>query len=71
MGSIAHSWRGGSNSIGIEIKGEPDARENILEHGDYLEGQHILAAVITDFEYGLLPHIILLTSFNATTVAIK
>ena len=48
-----------SDSVGEKIQRQPDALEDILEHCNDLEREYILSAVISDFENGLLPDIIL------------
>jgi hypothetical protein len=52
-----------SDSVREKIQRQPDALEDVLEHCNDLERKYILSAVVSDFENGLLPDIILRVCF--------
>lgn len=59
LGSCTYSRCSGGNSIREEIQHETESGEDVLEHGNNLQREDVLAAVIADFEDRSLPYIIL------------
>jgi len=48
-----------SNTIREKIQRQPNALEDVLEHRNDLKRKHVLSTVISDFENGLLPDVVL------------
>jgi hypothetical protein len=54
-----YSRRGRSDPVREKIQRQPNTLEDVLEHCDKLEGQHVLSTIVSDFEDSLLPNIVL------------
>ena len=54
----AHAGAGGGDAVGDEVDVEAERGEDILELGDHLEREHVLAAVVADLEDGGLPGLV-------------
>ena len=46
------------------IQSQAHACKNVLEHSDHLKRQNVLTIIVSNFEDGLLPHIILCMRLN-------
>lgn len=54
-----YTWCCSGNSIRKQVEYQSRFHENVLEHGDDLECENVLAAIISHFENGRLPNFVL------------
>ena len=56
---MTYPRRGSSDSVREQVDGQPNAVEDVLEHGDDLQCEYVLATIVADFKDRRLPDIIL------------
>jgi hypothetical protein len=56
---MTYTWCGRGDSVGEQVEYEARLHEYVLEHGDDLKREHILAAIVSHFENGRLPDFVL------------
>lgn len=50
-----HSWGGRRHSVREEVERETEIGEDVFEHGDDLQSEDVLSAIVSDLEDGGLP----------------
>lgn len=69
--NLAYTRTSSGHPIRKEVERETDGSEDVLEHGDDLEGEDILSTIVADLEDGLLPNVVLGANFHAVAVTIQ
>jgi hypothetical protein len=53
-----YTWSGGSDSIWKQVETQSDAGKDVLEHGDDLQRENVLPAIVSDLEDSCLPDLV-------------
>jgi hypothetical protein len=69
---ITHAWRRGRYSVREQVENKACLQEHVLEHGDDLEGEHVLSAIVPDLEDCSLPDVVFrLLCFTVIAIIIE